>query len=149
MPGAALDASLWPASPALLTLPGELTRAGFGSIPNMVVPAVAATVATDTLDRSTTARLTELAPFQLVSAGECLYLFRQSLVADMEGAPFHEPTIERWLIFACNRRSPATLAEALRAEDIESDWGCCRRWPLLFRARPRTIGSSRPSCGKR
>ncbi|MEV0609450.1 LamG domain-containing protein [Polymorphospora rubra] len=86
-----IDSSYWNDNPPLLTFPREITEVGFGDGGTVGVPAVQlggrAEVAAGTqlqpedLDPflSTTARLGAQAPFQVVSDGRYLLLFRQSV----------------------------------------------------------------------
>ncbi|MER7165791.1 LamG domain-containing protein [Micromonospora sp. NPDC000207] len=85
-----IDSSYWSDNPPALTFPGEITEVGFGGGETVRVPAVRlggrAEADADTqlqpedLDPflSTTARLGARAPFQVVSDGRYLLLFRQS-----------------------------------------------------------------------
>ncbi|MEV0728287.1 LamG domain-containing protein [Polymorphospora sp. NPDC050346] len=86
-----IDSSYWNDNPPQLTFPSEITEVGFGAGETVGVPAVQlggrAEVAAGTqlqpedLDPflSTTARLGAQAPFQVVSDGRYLLLFRQSV----------------------------------------------------------------------
>ncbi|MFI0791172.1 LamG-like jellyroll fold domain-containing protein [Micromonospora rubida] len=86
-----IDSSYWNDNPPLLTFPNEITEVGFGAGETVGVPAVRlggrAEVGAGTqlqpeeLDvfLSTTARLGGQAPFQVVSDGRYLMLFRQSV----------------------------------------------------------------------
>ncbi|KXK63691.1 hypothetical protein AWW66_01645 [Micromonospora rosaria] len=86
-----IDSSYWNDNPPALTFPTEVTEVGFGNGETLAVPAVRlggrAEVSAGTqlqpedLDPflSTTARLGARAPFQVVSDGRYLLLFRQSI----------------------------------------------------------------------
>ncbi|WP_433343361.1 LamG domain-containing protein [Micromonospora sp. CA-111912] len=86
-----IDSSYWDDNPPLLTFPGEVTEVGFGDVETVGVPAVklggraevaaGIQVQPEDLDPflSTTARLGGQAPFQVVSDGRYLVLFRQSV----------------------------------------------------------------------
>ncbi|MGW1060671.1 LamG-like jellyroll fold domain-containing protein [Micromonospora rubida] len=95
-----IDNSYWNDNPPLLALPGELTEVGFGSGETVGVPAVrlggraevgaGTRVQPEDLDPflSSTARLGAQAPFQVVSDGRYLLLFRQSVDATHPDALF-------------------------------------------------------------
>lgn len=86
-----IDSSYWVDNPPLLTFPAEVTEVGFGAGETVEVPAVrsggraevSGGVQLQSEDRdpflSTTARLGGQAPFQVVSDGRYLLLFRQSV----------------------------------------------------------------------
>ncbi|MBD2252704.1 LamG-like jellyroll fold domain-containing protein [Nostoc parmelioides] len=80
-----IDARNWSPTPELLTFPNEIAEVGFGIIPNKVLPSVKTNgepaVNRSEVDvfRSSTARLTADAPFQALSDGQYVYLFRQSV----------------------------------------------------------------------
>ncbi|WP_026732681.1 LamG-like jellyroll fold domain-containing protein [Fischerella sp. PCC 9605] len=80
-----IDARNWSPSPQELIFPNEITQVGFGILPNKVLPTVrsndqpAINPSEIDLFRSTTARLTADAPFQVLSDGQYIYLFRQSI----------------------------------------------------------------------
>lgn len=95
-----LDVEYWPDSPALLPFPRELMAAGFGAIDPQPMPAVrqltrdevTPTIAVTASDLdpflSTTARLTADAPFQVLSDGEHVFVFRQAIAADHPDAVY-------------------------------------------------------------
>nr|VFK41248.1 MAG: FG-GAP repeat-containing protein [Candidatus Kentron sp. TC] len=87
------DARYWSESPRELIFPAEISQVGYSLIANTPMP----TVKRDTREEaapgrlhdreidpflSSTARLTADAPFQVLSNGQYLYLFRQSLPTD-------------------------------------------------------------------
>lgn len=80
-----IDARNWSPTPQELIFPNEITQVGFGILPNKVLPTVRSNgqpaIKTSEIDffRSTTARLTADAPFQALSDGLYIYLFRQSI----------------------------------------------------------------------
>ena len=74
-----LDARLWPASPNRLTFPEEWVGGESGST-NHALPKLDTPPLEETLAHATTARLSAPVPFQAVSVGQYVYLFRQSLV---------------------------------------------------------------------
>ncbi|GAA2716345.1 LamG domain-containing protein [Micromonospora olivasterospora] len=86
-----IDSSYWDDNPPLLTFPSEVTEVGFGVGETVGVPAVrlggraevdgGLQLQAEDLDPflSTTARLGGQAPFQVVSDGRYLMLFRQSV----------------------------------------------------------------------
>lgn len=80
-----IDARNWLPTPQELIFPNEITQVGFGILPNKVLPTVRSNgqpaIKTSEIDffRSTTARLTADAPFQALSDGLYIYLFRQSI----------------------------------------------------------------------
>ncbi|WP_405811943.1 LamG domain-containing protein [Streptomyces sp. NBC_01520] len=86
-----IDSSYWVDNPPLLTFPAEVTEVGFGAGETVEVPAVRSggraevsggvQLQSEDLDPflSTTARLGGQAPFQVVSDGRYLLLFRQSV----------------------------------------------------------------------
>jgi Concanavalin A-like lectin/glucanases superfamily len=106
-----LDVDGWPTDPAPVPFPGELVPVGFAAADPTPMPRVAlgtatqapaATVlASDDLDPvlSSTARLGAAAPFQVVSDGQFLYLFRQAVT---------EPTPEQ-LTWAAGASTAAAL----------------------------------------
>ncbi|MBF2071559.1 MAG: hypothetical protein IGR79_18710, partial [Fischerella thermalis M48_A2018_028] len=80
-----IDARNWSSTPQELFFPNEITQVGFGILPNKVLPTVRSngqpTINLSEIDffRSTTARLTADAPFQALSDGQYIYLFRKSI----------------------------------------------------------------------
>ncbi|MBD2168442.1 hypothetical protein H6G04_29100 [Calothrix membranacea FACHB-236] len=80
-----IDARNWSSTPQELIFPNEITQVGFGILPNKVLPTVRSNgqpaINRSEIDffRSTTARLTANAPFQALSDGQYIYLFRQSI----------------------------------------------------------------------
>jgi hypothetical protein len=80
-----IDARNWSSTPQELIFPNEITQVGFAIFPNKVLPTVrsngqpARHISEIDLFRSTTARLTADAPFQALSDGQYIYLFRQSI----------------------------------------------------------------------
>jgi hypothetical protein len=80
-----IDARNWSPTPELLTFPNEIAEVGFGIIPNKVLPSVktngqpAVNPSEVDVFRSSTARLTADEPFQVLSDGQYVYLFRQSV----------------------------------------------------------------------
>ncbi len=87
----AKDADHWSPNPQLLTFANEIASVGFGVADQAQLPMVRAgtvtavpagqTVRADELDPflSTTARFSAAAPFQVVSDGRYIYLFRQAI----------------------------------------------------------------------
>ncbi len=94
-----LDFNYWSADPVPLLFPAEITQVGYSLIPNTLMPAVKKDTRNEAalaelplsleehnMFLSSTARLTADAPFQVLSDGQHIYLFRQSLAnndADM------------------------------------------------------------------
>ena len=87
-----LDVKYWEDNPKPLTLPDEIERVGFGVVNAVAMPQVQAsslveitnrTLAANETDnfRSTTARLSADAPFQVLSDNRHVYLFRQAIAA--------------------------------------------------------------------
>ncbi|MEQ1747289.1 MAG: LamG-like jellyroll fold domain-containing protein, partial [Saprospiraceae bacterium] len=89
-----LDVTYWPGGAAALVFPNEIAETGFGIADQTLLPAykIGASapvppgipIAPREKDhfRSTTARLTADAPFQVLSDGRFVYLFRQGIAAD-------------------------------------------------------------------
>lgn len=89
-----LDVSLWPGGLTELDFPNEIAEVGFGIADQTLLPTyqrgsdtpVKTGVRIDSrekdLFRSTTARLTADAPFQVLTDGRYVYLFRQAIDAD-------------------------------------------------------------------
>lgn len=93
-PTSFLDVDSWQSSPTELSFPNEIAEVGFGVagqavLPvfkkNSALPEVTGTILPsgkeDEYDyfKSTTARFTELAPFQVLSDGRYVYIFRQAI----------------------------------------------------------------------
>ncbi|MEO0866924.1 MAG: LamG-like jellyroll fold domain-containing protein, partial [Cyanobacteria bacterium J06642_11] len=88
-----LDVNFWSDNPAELRFPNELSQMGFGIADQYALPTVAQgqrtpaspniRVPVDEVDTflSSTARLTADAPFQVLSDGRFVYIFRQSVAA--------------------------------------------------------------------
>lgn len=88
------DINNWPASPAELVFPNEIAEVGFGVADQTLLPTYQKGSRTpvdpgtrlDNRDKdlflSTTARLTADAPFQALSDGRYVYIFRQALDAN-------------------------------------------------------------------
>jgi len=85
-----LDVDAWPANPGRLQFPAELAQVGFGAADQTLLPQVrmggAAPAPGEQLDPaevdpflSSTARLTAAAPFQVVSDGRFVVVFRQAI----------------------------------------------------------------------
>ncbi len=86
-----LDVNYWSDNPALLVFPAEITQVGYSLIANTPIPTVKEGTLAEVANPmelkpsevdlllSTTARLTAAAPFQVLSDGEKVYVFRQSL----------------------------------------------------------------------
>jgi hypothetical protein len=80
-----IDARNWSPTPQELIFPNEITQVGFAILANKVLPTVrsngqpARNFSEIDLFRSTTARLTADGPFQALSDGQYIYLFRQSI----------------------------------------------------------------------
>ena len=119
-----LDVDGWPADPAVVPFPRELVPVGFAAadptpMPMVAVgtttPAPAGTVlAPDDLDPvlSTTARLGAAAPFQVVSDGQFLYVFRQSVT---------EPTPEQLTLAITAAATATDPADRAAAQDVLTD----------------------------
>lgn len=88
-----LDVSLWPGGPTELVFPNEIAEIGFGIADQTLLPTYQNGSQTPVKPgirladrdkdffRSTTARLTADAPFQVLSDGRYIYLFRQAIDA--------------------------------------------------------------------
>src|SRR4051812_37968885 len=88
------DAAGWSEQPQVLRFPNELAVAGFGAAEQTLLPAIRKSTRKPVADRSqlteedtdlflsSTARLTADAAFQVVSDGEVLHVFRQSVAAE-------------------------------------------------------------------
>src|SRR3954452_19490579 len=88
------DADDWNEQPLPLRFPSELALAGFGAAEQTLLPAIRKSTRKPVADRtllsdedtdffqSSTARLTADVPFQVVSDGDVLHVFRQSVGAD-------------------------------------------------------------------
>ncbi|MGB3545181.1 LamG-like jellyroll fold domain-containing protein, partial [Rubrivirga sp.] len=97
-----IDANFWLANPKPVAFPSEIEQAGFAVLDPVKMPAVkdstteevaAGSVPNDELDPflSSTARLTADAPFQVLSDGKHVYLFRQAIGSDDESLhPLHK-----------------------------------------------------------
>lgn len=94
-----IDANHWSENPAELRFPTEATEVGFGVAPNALMPTVksggrhedaSGQLLAEEVDPflSSTARLTALAPFGVVSDGAMVYVFRQSIDASHRDAVF-------------------------------------------------------------
>jgi hypothetical protein len=87
----AMDVDAWPANPTLLPFPNQLQPVGFAATDPTALPQIklgtkvtappGMTLSPDETDTflSSTARLTAAAPFQVVSDGRFIYLFRQAI----------------------------------------------------------------------
>ncbi|HSF85728.1 MAG TPA: LamG-like jellyroll fold domain-containing protein [Acidimicrobiia bacterium] len=92
-PSSARDIDGWTATPVLLSFPNEIAQVGFGLADQTVLPVfkkgaaqpeapgAAVPVAERDEFRSTTARLTAAQPFQALSDGQYVYVFRQAVAA--------------------------------------------------------------------
>ncbi|MBK9335254.1 MAG: hypothetical protein IPM98_01200 [Lewinellaceae bacterium] len=89
-----LDVTYWPGGPTELLFPNEIAETGFGIADQTLLPTYqngsptpakpGARLAPRDIDffRSTTARLSADAPFQVLSDGQSVYLFRQAIDAN-------------------------------------------------------------------
>lgn len=88
-----LDVNFWSANPKQLNFPNEIAEVGFGITDQTVLPIVkkgsrtpvspGTVVKPEDIDEflSSTARLTADAPFQVISDGRLVYVFRQAIAA--------------------------------------------------------------------
>lgn len=93
-----IDSKNWPANPSELLFPTEIAQVGFGAADHITMPVVrlggqevrGEPVRPNEIDRflSSTARLTAEAPFQVISDGKFLYVFRQAIGSDHAAAVF-------------------------------------------------------------
>ncbi|WP_427156928.1 LamG-like jellyroll fold domain-containing protein [Aliinostoc sp. HNIBRCY26] len=85
-----LDVNYWLDNPKEISFPNELVQVGYAILPNIKMPLVkkgtrveakAGTLRSEEVDPflSTTARFTAQAPFQVLSDGQYIYLFRQAI----------------------------------------------------------------------
>lgn len=89
-----LDVEYWPAKPELLPYPREIAQVGYAVLDQTDIAAIEEKIQQQHVNGNaqsnaekdaflkTTARLTANAPFQVISDGEDLYLFRQAIAAD-------------------------------------------------------------------
>ncbi len=104
-----LDVAAWPSAPSLLAFPPEIARVGYGVADQRLMPvfkqrserpepagarlpASAEERESYDLFRSTTAQLSALAPFQVLSDGQYIYLFRQA-IAGQGAAPIVDASL--------------------------------------------------------
>ncbi len=85
----ALDVTYWPGGPELVSFPNEIAETGFGIADQTLLPQVddqdqAIQAGADNVDNflSTTARFTANVPFQVLTDGRYVYLFRQAINAN-------------------------------------------------------------------
>lgn len=96
-----LDANHWSVQPIELAFPEEIGQVGFQAAGVTVIPKEKRQNSEMDRFRSTTARLTDLAPFQVLSDGQYVYLFRQAIDAnhsDMVWVGDHSPVVNRTLL---------------------------------------------------
>ncbi|AFY70334.1 hypothetical protein Pse7367_2066 [Thalassoporum mexicanum PCC 7367] len=106
-----IDVNNWLDTPQELIFPREIAQVGFAIVANKGLPMVRSDgePATSPADadwfHSSTARLTEIAPFQVFSDNQYVYLFRQAIAAgdpnmitvnDVDGEP--QPIVDRTLL---------------------------------------------------
>jgi len=101
-PRSPLDVSYWPGGPTELQFPNEIAETGFGIADQTLLPTFqngspvplkpGVRLAQRDKDhfRSTTARLSADAPFQALSDGRYVYLFRQAIDADHSSQVFKQ-----------------------------------------------------------
>jgi hypothetical protein len=121
-----LDVDGWPADPRPVPFTTELVPVGFGSTDPTQLPQVklgtttavpaGTQLSTEDLDPflSSTARLTAAAPFQVVSDGQHLFLFRQALTAPTAA----EVDASRTTLASAD----ASAAAQARAKDVLTDF---------------------------
>lgn len=124
-----LDVNYWLKTPKRLRFSKELAHVGYGAASNITMPDPGGrkreqdkTEAEKIL--ATTARLTTDAPFQVVSDGQYVYLFRQSIGADhaqmvkLNDAPIvnHTLLVDRF-VFAGNELRPKLEVRYQRSRD--------------------------------
>jgi hypothetical protein len=77
-----LDVNYWLDQPKQLEFPNEIAEVGVGVADQELLPTVQSTPNEVDRFRSSTARLTADAPFQVMSDGQYVYLFRQAITAN-------------------------------------------------------------------
>ncbi|GAA0279195.1 hypothetical protein GCM10009527_089440 [Actinomadura nitritigenes] len=100
--GGADDVTGWPENPRELGFATELARVGFGAADQTPIPAQG-----DDAFASSTARLTAAAPFQVLSDGRYVYVFRQAITD-----PSHDALRDAKAVLAAPQPEPAAAAAA-------------------------------------
>ena len=120
-----LDVSYWPGGPTELIFPNEIAETGFGiadqtllpayqnGSPTPVKPGVRLAPRDKDNFRSTTARLSADAPFQALSDGRYVYLFRQAIDANHSSQVFKQDSAGKPVLDKAGKPVPLVDATLL------------------------------------
>jgi prefoldin subunit 5 len=140
-----LDVNYWLDQPKLLEFPNEIAEVGVGIADQDLLPTVQSTPNDIDRFRSSTARFTADAPFQVMADGQYVYLFRQAIAADHSDILYKQDAEGNNVIDAAGNRVPIVNSTLLVDRFVLSGTNLVQKREVRFR---RSRSKTRPQSNK-